>query len=421
MAAMPLDSTAITRQAQAIRAAPTVPPGVWLHCGSTLEAVRRNDPETLAAALLALAAVDLSSVRAVRNCRDATLPAALWDRHQGALAMDPHASVSLHPASEREFASGTAHLATAGTQLRAADPALADEISCLIHEAVFARGEAQPGTGFGGATSFFAWGVTFLNARRHDSAVTMAVGLAHEAAHALLFAHTAGQPIVLNDAESGMLRRCGRMPGGWTGSFTRRSSPPGCAARWTVSWSRESSTMTPEPRQPGSGTRRSWLSSAASMSCPRTRGRFRRVRRRCTAPWLTCRGGPHAPRNRNLQSIFLGTRAARGQSPSSFFAYRGGHEEVWDAYASSATARCLSQARPGSAPLIALQTRSGVAGMSKCRIPSGASASLIAFIAAPRAPTVPASPTPFAPSGFTAVGTSRVASRNSGYSSARGI
>ena len=201
MAMAPLDGAAMARQANAIRAASTVPPGIWLHYGGALEAVRHDDPEALAAALLALAAVDLGSVRAVRNFRDATLPAAMWDRYQGALAADAHASVSLHPAPRQEFEAANARLALARAQIKAADPMLAEEISTLIQEVVFARGEVRPGMEFGGATSFFAWGVTFLNARRHGSAVAMAAGLVHEAAHALLFAHTAGNPIVLNDPE----------------------------------------------------------------------------------------------------------------------------------------------------------------------------------------------------------------------------
>src|SRR4030095_9538413 len=44
--------------------------------------------------------------------------------------------------------------------------------------------------------------------------------------------------------------------------------------------------------------------------------------------------------------------------------------------------------------------------MSRCRTPSGASASLTALSSAGSAPTVPASPTPLAPSGLTCVGTS---------------
>src|SRR5216683_2883763 len=83
----------------------------------------------------------------------------------------------------------------------------------------------------------------------------------------------------------------------------------------------------------------------------------------------------------------------------------------------------LRQATGGRpfASRIACQTRSGVTGMSRCRTPSGASALLTAFRSAGSAPTVPASPTPLAPSGLTRVGTSWESTSKSGTSSARGI
>src|SRR5215469_13260988 len=70
---------------------------------------------------------------------------------------------------------------------------------------------------------------------------------------------------------------------------------------------------------------------------------------------------------------------------------------------------------------MACQTRSGVTGMSRWRTPKGASASITAFMSAGSAPTVPASPTPLAPRGFTLVGTSYESTSKSGMSSARGI
>ena len=56
----------------------------------------------------------------------------------------------------------------------------------------------------------------------------------------------------------------------------------------------------------------------------------------------------------------------------------------------------------------AAQTRSGVAGISKCRTPI---ASQTALITQTIEPTVPASPTPLAPTGLTAVRTSRARNR----------
>src|SRR5207249_7938751 len=59
-----------------------------------------------------------------------------------------------------------------------------------------------------------------------------------------------------------------------------------------------------------------------------------------------------------------------------------------------------------AAARMACQTRPPVAGMSSSRTPSGASALMTAFITAGSAPTVPASPAPLAPSGFSVVGRS---------------
>ena len=70
---------------------------------------------------------------------------------------------------------------------------------------------------------------------------------------------------------------------------------------------------------------------------------------------------------------------------------------------------------------MARHTRSADAGMSSVRTPSGASASITALITTGNAPTVPASPAPFAPSGLSFVGTGLLSTCMSGMSSARGI
>src|SRR3954452_15401607 len=64
---------------------------------------------------------------------------------------------------------------------------------------------------------------------------------------------------------------------------------------------------------------------------------------------------------------------------------------------------CLGAQR-ALAAWIAAQTRDGVAGISRWRMPSGARASHTAFMVAASEPTVPASPTPLTPNGLTLVG-----------------
>ena len=70
---------------------------------------------------------------------------------------------------------------------------------------------------------------------------------------------------------------------------------------------------------------------------------------------------------------------------------------------------------------MACHTRSGVAGISRSVTPTGASAFMIAFISDGMAPTVPASPAPFTPSGLRWVGTSLLATSKALKLSARGI
>src|SRR3546814_4525184 len=77
-------------------------------------------------------------------------------------------------------------------------------------------------------------------------------------------------------------------------------------------------------------------------------------------------------------------------------------------------------AAAGPAARIADHTRSGVAGMSMSRTPSGARASSTALITAGGAPMAPASPQPFTPSGLVAQRVGLMANPTRGRSSARG-
>src|SRR5207248_9558104 len=71
--------------------------------------------------------------------------------------------------------------------------------------------------------------------------------------------------------------------------------------------------------------------------------------------------------------------------------------------------------------LIARHSRSGVAGISTWRIPSGESASTSALATAGMAPTQPASPAPLTPSGLVLVGTGLLLMWNAPKFSARGM
>src|SRR5258708_23761224 len=70
---------------------------------------------------------------------------------------------------------------------------------------------------------------------------------------------------------------------------------------------------------------------------------------------------------------------------------------------------------------MALQTRSGLIGISMWRTRRWESASITAFWTAGPAPIVPPSPTPFAPNGFRSVGVASATVTNAGNSAALGI
>ena len=76
---------------------------------------------------------------------------------------------------------------------------------------------------------------------------------------------------------------------------------------------------------------------------------------------------------------------------------------------------------PARCSEITFHSLSAVAGISKWRTPSGDNASLIAFMIAGRAPTVPASPAPLTPRAFCLVGTLWLMHRETGRLSARGM
>src|SRR5712664_1854148 len=86
-------------------------------------------------------------------------------------------------------------------------------------------------------------------------------------------------------------------------------------------------------------------------------------------------------------------------------AYDGGNRVLEVCPRFHAAAPGKRSPHPAFASRIARQSRSGVAGISKCATPAWRRASNTAFISAGSEPLTPASPTPFAPSGFAAVGT----------------
>jgi hypothetical protein len=195
---VPVDQAALQDWCAALCNVRRVRPAVYLIYYDCLRAVRRDDAEALAALLQELVTRPAGmGALAVRNFGDAGDPPAVWLRFARALASGG-SNLQPTPVAPGRFVTASRRLRQAQALLALAAPELAAEIELLIGEIVFAEDQAAPDGGFGGATSFEAWGAILLNARRHGTPVAMANGLVHEAAHALLFAWSGGAPVVEN-------------------------------------------------------------------------------------------------------------------------------------------------------------------------------------------------------------------------------
>jgi HEXXH motif-containing protein len=119
-------------------------------------------------------------------------------RYQRLLRADVGGDVQ--PLSPQHLAGAAARLRQALDLLRLAAPDLWAELIGLVREIVLTRPEEGPrGFTFGGASSFALWGALVLNAASFGGRLDIAVSLAHEAAHTLLFGLTLGGSLTQND------------------------------------------------------------------------------------------------------------------------------------------------------------------------------------------------------------------------------
>jgi hypothetical protein len=106
----------------------------------------------------------------------------------------------IQPLAPRRRGEAGARLTEALELLRLAAPALSGELLGLVRQIVAAAPEKGPrGFTFGGASTFSLWGALVLNADGFGDRLDIAVSLAHEAAHTLLFGLALGGALAEND------------------------------------------------------------------------------------------------------------------------------------------------------------------------------------------------------------------------------
>ena len=113
---------------------------------------------------------------------------------------DPARPFLPQPPTSQEFDACCLEIKSALALIKNADPDLAAEMNVLVRLFLLAVPEGlQPSQGFNGASTFFLWGATLINARPERGIIGMVDLLIHEASHLLLFGLVSGGPLSKND------------------------------------------------------------------------------------------------------------------------------------------------------------------------------------------------------------------------------
>jgi hypothetical protein len=106
------------------------------------------------------------------------------------------------PPSEEQAAMAAQNLQEALEIISRVDPQIRREIDALFVKIYLAARNADPNAkGFGGVTSFFAWGASFMNIEHYSSRWDAVQYLVHEVTHGLLFGLSLDEPLVWNAPE----------------------------------------------------------------------------------------------------------------------------------------------------------------------------------------------------------------------------
>lgn len=179
-----------------------VRPALFALYSDLVDAIFSDDEPAFQSAMTAITELEVEASDGVRGITlgDGDLGPGMAIRFLRHLDDDPTTPLCVGPISGEELRIANDCLTSTWNLLDVAAPELSLEIRALVRDVIFVASES--GTGrlvFHGASTFYLWGSLFLNARMHPDRVSMAEGLAHEAAHSLLLGYSFGAPLVDND------------------------------------------------------------------------------------------------------------------------------------------------------------------------------------------------------------------------------
>lgn len=193
------DSAAIARLIAMLRAGERMPPALFGHYYDLVPALARGDRATAEALFAKLAATqpapDAVRVLALDHPEITTH----GDLYQRMMDTDPGRPFRMAPPSADIMANFERLFVATMDLISTTTPELADELGELVAEIIAAVPPAGEHGSFGGGSPYMLWGAMILNAGRHETRVDLALAIAHEAAHMLLFGFTVDEPLVMND------------------------------------------------------------------------------------------------------------------------------------------------------------------------------------------------------------------------------
>jgi HEXXH motif-containing protein len=182
----------------------TGPVSPWVFClYSRLVAELAKDGDGAAETFAALVrAGDLPADPGTVPFLDPAIEDSWWDHYRVLLDTDPRRPFRPQACSPALFTLCRQEIAGALALMQQADPVLYAEVSKLLRMIVLAAPESPDLDHlFNGASTFFVWGGTFLNAGLRRTPISLVDLLVHEGSHVLLFGLAAENALVRNSGD----------------------------------------------------------------------------------------------------------------------------------------------------------------------------------------------------------------------------
>ena len=148
-----------------------------------------------------IVAVSLPTRAGVVPFRDHTLPTSWWDHFEVLFDTDSERHFTPEIPGPEALTLCKREIEEGLSLLRLADPLWHDEVQSLLPMIVAGSGPLDSADMFNGASTFFFWGGSLINAQVRRSAVSISDLLVHESSHLLLFGLSADGPLLSNRGE----------------------------------------------------------------------------------------------------------------------------------------------------------------------------------------------------------------------------